>query len=101
MPIGMPGDIQTLGIGELSRVSVRRPDPDVDIGAALHRDAAQRRVLRRPSVAELVGAFDPKEFLNCALDQLGVIANLRISSGLRIKRSTPLPMRLVVVSCRR
>ena len=46
MSIGMPGDVQTLGIGKLSRISVRRPNPDVDIGC---RAASRRRPASCPS----------------------------------------------------
>src|SRR6185437_13728619 len=76
MTIGLPADIEALGIGELRGIAVRRADPDMDISAGRHGDAAELAVPCRAAIAELVRAFHAQTFLDGAVEERGIVAQL-------------------------
>jgi hypothetical protein len=80
--LGMPADVETVGLRKVRRISVGGPDADMDVGALKHRYATQRRILRRSPVSDLVGAFQTQKFFDRSFDKLSVLP--QISQGIRI-----------------
>jgi hypothetical protein len=58
------------------------PDADVDVCALGHRDAAEGRTLRRPMVAELVGACTRRNSSTAVSINSGFLRSSRMASGL-------------------
>ena len=73
MAVRPPLDIQRLGGGELRRIAISSADAKMNIGAGLHRQAANDRVFSDPLITELFGAFKAKKLFNCGIDQSWVL----------------------------
>ncbi len=69
MAVRPPFDIQRLGVCELRRIAISGADAKMNIGAGLHRHAANQRDYSDPSIAELVGALKARKLFNCGIDQ--------------------------------
>ncbi len=78
----MPANVETVRIGKLRGIAVGGADADMDEGAARHGDAAEHRVRRRATVAELVRAFHAQELLHRGLDQFGIGAQIAHGVGI-------------------
>jgi hypothetical protein len=74
MPVRLATYVKPVGIGELCGIAIGSADRDMHIGAGLHWRAAERGVVRRAAVAELVRALHAQEFFDCGIDQLGMRA---------------------------
>src|SRR6202050_2546655 len=76
MPVRLAANIETIGIGKLLRVAIGGPDADVHVASGPDGNAAERRILDRPTIAKLVRAYHPQKFLDRRLNRARVSAQV-------------------------
>src|SRR5438477_2810619 len=64
LPVGLPRDLHSIGVGELCRVAIGGADADGDAGIRRQRYAADTYVVRGDAVSQLHRTFEAQEFLD-------------------------------------
>jgi hypothetical protein len=81
VPVGLAGEIEAVGLGELLGVAIAGTDAQGDAAAGGQVMTAERHPHRGHPVAELVGAFEAQEFLDRGADQRGFGLEARAFAG--------------------